>query len=34
VANTSGEPGALDYALLYSALMSTAAPQVHAAANR
>ena len=34
VANTSGEPGALDYALLYSALMSSAAPQVLATANR
>ncbi len=32
--NPSGEPASLDYSLLYSALMSTAAPQVLAAANR
>mgnify|MGYP005983193483 CR=1 FL=1 len=32
--NTSGEPASLDYSLLYSALMSTAAPQVLAVANR
>ena len=32
--NPSGEPATLDYSLLYSALMSTAAPQVLAAINR
>lgn len=34
VPNRTGEPASLDYSLLYSALMSTAAPQVLAAVNR